>query len=578
MTKYTIGKKGDYKTFDEVFDDLKSGDVVLFLSGSHVLRDSYDIERLTIQGDDASSTRLFFDQSFEGDSENKKTRKLIKSQPKFNVLEDSGLIIENITLVVPPLVDLIRLNEKSDLLVIDSVIIWNSYNLKQISDNLSVIRQTKGSVSKTFTIKGSILSTINVVASDVRVENTLIGSMYGEAGYLSGFSRNSDHVMTHNMTLGLSGELSLLHSFGNTVISDIDPLLINRYPRLKHWGFNISALMGMEKHDKSFKVSGTQDKRAEYFLKKTYQTLKKEYKRKKEKLPIEYLITNTRVLSPTYATIKTYAIPHTIGILENKGILVLTGQNKSKSTFSNAQTDGVLVLNNFETGLTYTYSGGDVFIHNSQVGFNKKIPQLAETKTWTELDQKKIPITYNNDEFDSELALQTAEEITAELANQNPISDVMNENTPLLIKLFNRPEDRKMILIESNQPSDAIKEQLIPIAESLHHAKLINGRNVQRISENTLMTKDPTTIQKDLIARLGNVIMTGPIRLVEKNVDANLKWLKLLKLITTFNKNDINSIVILFDTKENLNYMVETYPLIFENTLRLDGSLPNILE
>lgn len=556
MTEYLIHKKGDienntYTTFDELAPLLKKGDIVTFSPGVHQYRGGgIQIDQLTLRGQIPKAYEKTVIVMLPNENNPK----------KMIINENGGIAIENISIVCAPQVVLLSYKNNASLIVKDSNIVWNHFKLKSLTDNVNLIGPHElTNILNTVNIENSIIASIDAVAQSLKLEKTVIGSPYGETSYLSGIAQDSTHVFLMNCDLGLVGEIYSFNMVEDVTIVDVDENLEKQYPNLNEAPFIINNLLFKARNIKATKVLQTWDNVAEGLYQKK---LKKDIADNFQ----QYYLSNQRQMSPLYIRIepkgkgKKYALPHDKPLFINYGKAVITGENNSKTAWANDQCEGELALVNYTSGVPFDYTGGDVYMSNV------KLPKVKYVN---------FKQTLENPTIDIEFPTITNDNLKQYLLTQDQIDAIERQKTPAYNVLVNNIDE--WLLSESNPPMIFISgverlsfiRQMEAFASNAFNRGLVKLDEVVRI-ENALKTQQPQDLQEALIGHIGKLWININAASLLSNPNGST-WLNFYQKLIS--KPNIKTMIIFYDTPENIEKLYTRYPVL--NKLALSFNLTN---
>lgn len=542
MTDHLVGKKGDYATFKDVIPHLKSGDSVTFKPGLHTIEASgLEIDKLTLQG--------IAENAYE------KTTLVITSggtaTPAFIVKENGGFEIDRLSIVAAPRVTPISCHENSIVLVKQSNLVWNHFKLTTLDDNLPlIITDSDTTVMRAVDIVDSVISSIDLVARTLNLDNTVLGSPYGTPSYVSGFTESSSTNFITNTDIALAGEMYSLNILGDCQIVNTNQTLIDRYPNLATSPLTITNLLFNRFDAKAVRVGNTWDKTAEALYKKRLKL--------GTNLMSTYL-TNSRDLTPLYLTIEPkgrghkYPIPHDKSLLNNQGLMIITGENNAQTTWPNLQTEGTLVLNNYRTKIPYRYVGGKLITINSVVGTLKNEPFPYSEETYDgELNPPRVTEDYVAN------MLMTPQDILLQKTKHTYIfDDLMKtfEHFAMVDKIENLPI---VLVSSSNFPKVVI--EIDKLAKVLHAKQVLPFDKVKQISSETLKSDNPTDYKEFFIDGMGGTWLHEGVSALVDNKSGQ-SWVTFAERIQALPATQPPTLIVYTDTKQGMDKFQETFDL-----------------
>lgn len=536
MTDHLIGKKGDYATFSEVIPHLQTGDIVTFKPGLHTIKTTnLTINKLTLRG--------IADNAYE------KTTLVITpetdrpNQPAFSLAEGGGLEIDRLSIVVSPNVTPIVCDEQSVLLIKQSNLVWNHFKLQNLDDNLPLIATISNTtVMHTVDIIDSVISSLDIVAKTLNLDNTVIGSPYGAPSYISGFTSNSSANFIINTDLALVGEMYSLNVLGDCQIVDTNETLCQKFPNLENLPLTITNLLFNRFDPKAVRVGNTWDKIAEGLYKKRVKLA--------PKLITTYL-TNARKQTPLYVTIepkgrgKKYPIPHDKSLLDNQGLMIITGENNAQTTWPNTQTSGMLVLNHYSSKIPYDYVGGDLITIDSDVSASKNAPLKSTGTTYSgELNPPRLTEDYITK------ALLTPKEILMEKAKHTYIFDNLME-TFEHFAMADKINQLPIVLVSSDNFPKVVLE-IDKFSKVLHAKQVLAFDKVKQISRETMASDKPTDYKDFFLDGLGGTwLHNGVSALIENEFGA--MWVTFAERIQNLAAPQPPTLIVYVDTKDGID-------------------------
>ena len=544
MAEYIIGKKGDFKTFAEVVPNLADGDVVTFNKGLHPIEaDDLTIHNLTLRGtyEDAYSNTMVLISANKNDD----------TKPAFRISENGGLAISSLSIVVAPKVRPFVFDSNSVFTMRLANIVWNHFKLQNLNDNLPLLTtETDTTVMAHVEIVESIVSSMDLVSRHLDIMHTALGSPYGQASYISGFTNSSTHNYICNTDIAMVGEIYSTNILGEVKVVDTNEQLAEGFPNLKEHPLVMNNLLFQKFDPKAVKVGNTWNKNAEALYKK---------QNKGKANTTTFYMDNERIETPLYIIAEPkgkgsrYAIPHDKGLLINHGNIVIRGENNAQTTWPNVQASGTMVLANYKTGIPYRLDGGDLMIKESSVR-PVKGGELVPNIELTDLPLEVDTIT---EEAATQL-LWTPDEILAYKLSQTPIYNHLTEEFDKFI-LEASVEQYPVLLIGQRNSAKTVAE-VKRFVEDMSAKQVLRSDRLIQFTGETLEVQSVIGYKQILKERLGFTWMFQESKRLLDNPDKDT-WYKFLKNVQQIPASGPQTLLVFTDKPENLDKFQQNFKL-----------------